>query len=317
MAAAAPARVGWRSTGKIALALVLTLAALVGLPFLFADASTMDLLEVSLAGLVAGASCLYLAWRRFRRREFVRDTPTSTVRSIAVGTVEITGEATPAGDPARGPLSDREACIAELAVQEVRTDGDGHPSWETVLTVREDVAFHVDDGTGRVLVDPTEADLATEVEQETEVTSSQAPPERLERWAKRADLDARPGEQDPEEVLVEHAVDVATGHVPHVGDTELLDPDAPDRRYKERILPAGEQAYVLGAAQPREDVEASENARNLVVEHDDTLDEFLVSDKTEDEIVTENLLKTVVFLCVAVVGIPYGLLGLLHAAGGV
>jgi hypothetical protein len=101
-----------------------------------------------LAGVIAG---FVLFWRGFgilRRKRFIEDVPTSTIRGAALGPVEIGGTAT--GEATLvSPLSQLDCYYYQLTAS-------------TTKKVAEEslcVPFYLDDETGRLLVDPKGAEL--------------------------------------------------------------------------------------------------------------------------------------------------------------
>lgn len=103
----------------------------------------------------------FALWRRRRR---IEDTPTSKLRSLALGRVEVVGRARPGTGrlALRAPITDTPCVFFRFRVEEERRSG-RRRSWQTIASgVSDAVPFAVEDETGRVLVDPRGAVLELE-----------------------------------------------------------------------------------------------------------------------------------------------------------
>lgn len=68
------------------------------------------------------------------------------------------------------------------------------------------------------------------------------------------------------------------------------------RRYSQRILPLGEEIYLLGGAEPRPDAAGSGQEDLLAIQADSATGEFIVSDKDEGELVSSMNRKAPLFI---------------------
>ena len=104
------------------------------------------LFALGFASMFAG---IYGMWRYYH----VLTTPTSDVASVDEGTVEIEGEIEPARETVTAPVSNEDCVVYKYdAVQRRRFLSKKYSS--VVESDRDGCPFYVDDGTGRVLVDP-------------------------------------------------------------------------------------------------------------------------------------------------------------------
>lgn len=137
-------------------------------------------------GVLLGLAAFYYGIQSYRRRQLVRDTPTSKVRSLAIGTAEVQGQAQPLAEPLVSPLTHTPACMYMFRVREKQPtqsrDSTRDEEWRTVLQIEEEIPFCVDDGTGRVPVNPEGAELVIEVEDRAEAGEGDPPPQALETW---------------------------------------------------------------------------------------------------------------------------------------
>jgi hypothetical protein len=217
-----------------------------------------------------GAGLVKAGFTRRKQRNLMRDTPTADVESMAVGPSEVKGSALAAdGDPFPAPFSEDDCVIAQYEVEQYHEDDDGG-SWNTVASGVVHTPFYVDDGTGRVLVEPHDDatfDLAPDDRETVRVDSSRNGPEPVQRFVDRMDDVSYPAD--------------ASG-------TEN------DRRYHQTLIRDKESVYVFGTAQPRGgDHSGGSNPDLLVIRRvaaDDALEEtmFLISDDTEAGLVTRR-----------------------------
>lgn len=221
---------------------------------------------VGVLGVAVGAG----NYARYRRAMATETTPTGAVEP---GFVELAGEARPAGAPVETPFAGEGAVCYEWRVEERREEG-----WVTVALDGGGAPFHVDDGSGPVLVDPAGAERRLEAERRVAVPADEAPPERVAAFLR--------------------------------GRDDLGDADR-DRRYVERFLPPGAEAYVLGQAKV---TFAAEHPDDLVVARE-RAGTHLVAAGTPEE-VTADVGSVVRFAGgVGLAAAVAGYVGMLVAAG--
>lgn len=214
-----------------------------------------------LAGLCTVA---YGCWK-LRPAYHVYRGDTDDVLSVerAEGPVELEGTASELDDAGtvRAPLTGTPCLAYEYEVEELQSSGK-NSSWNTVDEGSGRVPFRLEDGTASVRVDPTGATLALETDRTIEVDGGEPEPEPVGEFLEReSDLESE------NESLDLGIVEVATGN---------------DRRYHERRLEPGGEAYVLGRS--RYDVEARETMRDVsaVVEDGPETPAFVVADTCQE-----------------------------------
>ncbi len=238
--------------------------------------------------VVAGVVAAGYGYRRRRRRQAIAAVETTDALRVTPGPAEVYGEAVPAESPLRAPFTDEDCVLAEWEIEEWEESGD-HSSWRTEGSGTLAAPFHVDDGTGRVLVQPEAATVDLSGPRETvEVGVDETPPEPIRSFI---ELEATPGE--PDEALI-GALDWGT----QVGD----------RRYHQRVLRPGEAAFVHGTA-TRAGAESFGDPDIEVVEtaddgHPDA-EVFLVADGTESEVL-ERRRDAVVYLAAGALAVVVG-----------
>ncbi|WP_293030194.1 GIDE domain-containing protein [Natronococcus sp.] len=220
-----------------------------------------------LGGLVAlGIGCLKLqpAYHVYRG-----ETDDVVAVERAEGPVELEGTASPIDDPLRAPITGTDALAYEYEVEEYRSSGK-NSSWKTVDEGQDATSFRLEDETASVRVEPAGAELALSTDTTIEVDGGEPEPEPIREFlAHESDLESENTSLDLK------VVELATGN---------------DRRYHERRLEPGDEAYVLG--QSSYDVDARETMRDVsaVVGDGDGTPAFVVSDSSQDG--TARLLAT-------------------------
>lgn len=212
-----------------------------------------------------------------KRANLVEETPTEDVESVSMGQSEIKGTAKPTDEGTiEAPMSDDECLVGLWEVRELTSTDDGE-SWSLQGNGVDYVPFYVDDGTGQALVRPSE-DAVFELDEDDEepivVRNGESPPAGVEEFLER---DGWKGHDLEEEVWQLGSWKTTDGY--HDGD----------RIYAQHLVQPGDDAYVFGVAQPRDDVRTADNPANVVFEKvpekDDDLEEmFMISDLAEEEL---------------------------------
>lgn len=245
----------------------------------------VDLVELGLAVggglllLLVGFGMIRTAFVRRKQRNLVQETPTEEVESLSMGQSEVKGTATPHPDhgTVTAPFSDEECLVAEWEIEEyeVSTDSEGDEDgrWSTKASGVEHVPFHLDDGTGKLLVRPDD-DVVYEIDEDAE--------ERIEIGVKSDAPDHIRSFEKAQGVGKPHH-----SHDRHMGHWEG------DRRYYQHLLQPGEETYAFGVVQERDGERSAKNEENLVLERvpegdEDLQDMFMIGDKPESEIVDER-----------------------------
>lgn len=211
---------------------------------------------------------LYLAYNGFQkwqRKRLMQDTPTEKVRSAAAGRTELTGTCEPIDGVGTidQPFSDGDCVVATYKIAEWDDTGDDS-HWETLDSGTLLVPFHLDDGTGRMRVEP-EPDATYEISsantEQIRVSDGQTPPDAIAEFLK--------ADRNENDSLFGDLLD---------GGPSVRGSD--DRRYTQSVLPPGANVYLLGGAEPGDDGQ-------LVLGRDEASEEFVIADQPEEEVVSE------------------------------
>lgn len=92
----------------------------------------------------------FILYGRYRR---LQDTPRTTARAVAMGFVHVHGK-TVGAETLQSPITKIPCCYYSFSIKRWE---EGHKGWVPIAQGTRFCPFYLDDGTGRVLVNPTEA----------------------------------------------------------------------------------------------------------------------------------------------------------------
>jgi len=99
----------------------------------------------------------------FKRKRLMQSIPTSKIRSLAMGLVEIYGKVVPMSRTLKTPFTFLDCVYYRYTVQELRSSGKS-THWVTIKKGHEDCLFYPRDETGSVLINPTGAKISIPVD---------------------------------------------------------------------------------------------------------------------------------------------------------
>jgi E3 ubiquitin ligase len=112
---------------------------------------------LDLAVAAGGAFFVRHGFGQLREKNMIENVPSSLIQSVALGLAEIKGSS-PNEAPLAAPLSGAACHYYRFLVEEERRSGkDKH--WVTLDEGKSNVPFHLQDSTGRILVNPQGADI--------------------------------------------------------------------------------------------------------------------------------------------------------------
>lgn len=221
---------------------------------------------------VVGLLLVYHGFRKWQRMRLMQDTPTETVRAAAAGRTELWGTAEPIDGVGTidQPFAEGECLVATYEVEEWKEDEDDDGSWSTLDSGTLLAPFQVDDGTGTMRVEPEEDatfDISSENRTSFTVDANRTPPGEVVAFFERRYDDG------------------GDGLLARILDRDPSVRGSNERRYTQEVIPPGERVYLLGGARPVEGASGS-NADRLVLGRDGGSDEFIVADRSEEELVS-------------------------------
>lgn len=109
-------------------------------------------------GIISGIMLFFNGFKTRTKKKLIENVPTSTVRGMAMGLVEVQGAAQPFEGTVKTPFSKVESVFFHYRVEELRKSGK-KSHWVTVKDFTTPGWFVLEDATGRVLVNPVGAEL--------------------------------------------------------------------------------------------------------------------------------------------------------------
>ena len=214
-----------------------------------------------LIGIALFAVGLYF----YKKKQLIADTPTSKIRSIAMGLVEIFGTVIPLKERLfRSPFTDKECVYYQFTIEEYRSSGK-NSHWVTIKKGEQRGLFYLKDDTGRVLIDPTGAKIEARRDFEYQSGLGKDPPEQVIRF-------------------------LAANNLAHEGFFGLNK----TMRYQETIIVPDETLYIMGTAGENPlKREATENhVDSIMIQKGKYEKQYYISDKSEKQILKNLAILT-------------------------
>jgi len=196
-----------------------------------------------------------LLW--FKEKRLIEDIPTSTIRSIAMGLVEIYGKAFPSDSTIlKGPFAKKDCCHYKATVEKLVSSGKSS-HWEVIKTEERGDHFYIQDETGKVLVETKEAQLEIPVDFEFQTGFHKSIPQDIAAYLK--------------------ANSIPTQDFFHFDYT---------MKFKEYDIEVEDKLFVLGTAgrNPfKQETESAEHTEDIMIQKGQDKQLFLISEKSKRE----------------------------------
>ena len=216
-------------------------------------------------GVVSGVGLSIYGFVMNSRKRLIESIPTSPVRSLAVGIVEVSGRAQPEHGLLRAPFSGMPCVLFSYQVEERRASGK-ETRWDTIAKGTSQEPFFIQDDTGQVLVVPFDAQLIL-------------PDNRTTRNNWLGTL--------PEETIL-GLLKLGVPVEGWFGEKTL--------RCSESCILPDETVYVLGTAQENKSAaDSMENSARLYIGSSRD-NEFIISDRSEKELLSTLRWQVYAFL---------------------
>ena len=202
--------------------------------------------------LSAGSS--YFAWNEWDKYQAIKNTPRSTVRSIAMGRTELHGTIK-ANKPLRAPLTGSKCVAYTYKIEEHHHDDDGS-DWHTVKQGSDQATASLKDDTGTVTVNLNGVSIEQGTTWQEDNSTWDDPPENLEKHLEQLDVD----------------------HEGWFGLNKRM-------RYTETRINQGDQVYLLGTARDNPDVEdgtATNSTDDIIIE--EANNQFMIATGNESSL---------------------------------
>lgn len=224
-----------------------------------------DILVLVIIGLAAGIFLFFTGFRMFNMKRLIENTPTSKIRSLAMGFAEICGEA--AGIKShvvKSPFTNKDCIYYNYSIEEQRSNGK-NTYWVTIRKDEYRKNFYVKDSTGSVLVNPEGAEIDIPADFSYVSTWGKDPPIEVVNFMKKNNLRF-------EGIF---------------GINKTM-------RYVERHIAPKDRLYILGTAGDNPFVRSSaRNEENIMMQKGGSI--FYISDKPEKGVLDSLKWKSIAF----------------------
>ncbi len=105
-----------------------------------------------------GTIITYFGLRAYHIKNTIQDLPTSKIRSVAVGLCEVKGKALPLKSILKTPFTKQDCLFYHITIEEFRQQGKSQ-RWVTIISDKSTEPFLIQDETGTIQLDPTNAEF--------------------------------------------------------------------------------------------------------------------------------------------------------------
>lgn len=253
-------------------------------------ASDSDPLIYAVVGFFGGLYLFYKGFSWFRLKRLIENIPTSKIRSLAMGLVEIYGSVVPYEKKLlKSPLLGKDCVYYSYAVKEERGSGKNR-HWVTLKSGTDMVHFKVKDGTGEVLVDSKGANI--EIPYDFTFSSGMG--------------------RDPPAIVKAYLKNNRLSFETFLGINKTM-------RYEEKLIEPSDKLYILGTAGDNpfvEEATAKKNEEDIMIQKGGNNDVYYISDRGEKDILSGLKWKSIggiiggallSVICLAIILLYFGL----------
>ncbi len=207
-------------------------------------------LGFGLFSFIVGLKSLFL-------KRMIENIPTSKVRSIAMGLVEVYGEVVPIRT-IKSPFTNKDCVYYRYDIEEQHTDNKGRSYWVIIKRGETSMPFRLKDETDSVMVNCTGANMNVKVDTVFESGIGHDPPPQVLSFLKMNKI----------------------AHDSFIGFNKHM-------RYTEYFIEPGDKLYILGtAAENKGTVAGARHTDNILIRKGENEKLFYISDRSEKEILS-------------------------------
>jgi hypothetical protein len=227
------------------------------------SSSSGDWIKLPIIMLIIGIPAFYHGLTSYLLMQKIRNTPTSKVRSAAVGLVELFGKAK-CKDDMPSPIS-KEKCVFWRLNAQYYQPGK-HGGWRNIYNKDSSMQFYLEDETGEMLIDPKNGNI--------EIPQDFSTKGRLKSSSILFGLDSN---KQIDQKVLDYMVEDPDFAKPLNGHKDY------DLMITESYIAEGDPLYVLGSAMPISGASSAISNENLFVGKNKTTDNMLYIRDTEEK----------------------------------
>ena len=239
-------------------------------------------LGMQLVFFIGGLTLFFGGLIKIKRDRLIENMPTSKIRSIALGLVEVYGKVVKHKKTLMAPLSGKECVYCRLSITEWRRGR--KRSYPHELRAKEKgVLFNIDDGTGKILIDARGANL--------------------ENLTRKLDIDIS-DETDLSSTILDYC---------KMNEIELFHKNGSRKRIeiKETYIPLGQDLYVMGIANKHKTNNSGSIQQEYIIDYQYRQKIFYISDKSETDILKNSVQNNRIMIFGGIVLSVIGLIGII------
>jgi hypothetical protein len=224
-----------------------------------------DFFDIALYGIIFGSIVFFKGFMWLKQKRLIENTPTSKIRALAMGPVEVYGEVSHAFKKIlKSPFTGSDCIYYKYLVQEERRSKNS-TYWATVKKGEDSTHFYLKDNTGSVLVDPKKATI--DIPEDYSFTSGlgKAPTAKIKDFMQSKNLSIKG----------------------FFGFNKKI-------RFVEHYIAPKDKMYVLGTAGDNpfvEDTTAQKNEEDIMIQKGNNY--YYISDRPEKEILKTLKMKVI------------------------
>lgn len=223
-----------------------------------------DIIEMfiwTLAFFVTGVVLFWNGINLLKQKRLIENIPTSKIRSLAMGLVEIYGEVVPAyKEILKSPFSNKDCVYYSYTIEEYQSSGKSS-HWVTVENGHDEQPFYLKDDTGSVLIDSKGANVNVSRDFEFKTGFGRKTPDAVLNF-----LNAN-----------------GMSHKTLFGFSKTM-------RYREHFIAPKDKLYIMGTAADNpfvEDGTAKNNVEDIIIQKGKNEKMYYISDKPENALLKE------------------------------
>ncbi len=220
-----------------------------------------DLFLAAIAGFFAGIFFFFRGFTWFRQKKLIENTPTSKIRSMAMGPVEIFGAISPGKDGViKSPLTKNDCVYYRYLVEEYRNSGKTS-SWVAIKKGQDGKLFYLKDETGSVLVDSKDSEVNIPADFNFTTGLGTDPPQNVKEFLRSNNLRFEG----------------------FLGINKSM-------RFTEYIIAPNDKVYIIGTAGRNpfvRDATTIENEQNIMIQKGRKDSFYYISDKSERDVLKD------------------------------
>jgi len=230
---------------------------------------------------IGGLTLFFGGLVKIKRDRLIANMPTSKIRSIALGLVEIYGKVVKHKKTLTAPLSGKECVYCRFSITEWKRGR--KKSYPHELRAKEKgVLFNIDDGTGKILIDARGANL--------------------ENLTRKLDIDVL-DQTDISETILEYC---------KMNEIELFHKNGSKKRIeiKETYIPLGQNLYMMGVVNKHKSDNSESMQQKYIIGYQYRQKIFYISDKSETDILKNSAYNSRIMIFGGIVLSVIGLIGI-------